>query len=290
MAMYSLNKAAAQIIGELGLKSYSVTPAVLCEWSRKSDGQMLEIHVPFKGTLTASSGQELTLSQPRYFQLTAEALFEFETRTEVRVSNLVSGKDSFVLDPPVLMKIETLRIDRQQVADLITSIQSIEKRHEFSLSEEMEEREIDHFNSTHHQVESFVREHTLQFPVLTQIIEQGQQVEVGNDHSHALVEAMQEDAAPFWQLVAPKDDDVLNKLIYSILQEKHDQQEPIPQVREVMNLCKVKNKYGVLIIANEIKYLDQSGKMQRANAANILKRIEQMTARQLVLGNTPIAA
>jgi hypothetical protein len=267
-----------------------VTPAVLCEWSRKSDGQMLEIHVPFKGTMTASSGHELTLSQPRYFQLTAEALFEFETRTEVRISNLVSGKDSFVLDPPVLVKIETLRIDRQQVADLITSIQSIEKRHEFSLSEEMEEREIDHFNNTQHQVESFVREHTLQFPVLTQIIEQGQQVEVGNDHSHALVEAMQEDDAPYWQLVAPKDDDVLNKLIYSILQEKHDQQEPIPQVREVMNLCKVKNKYGVLIIANEIKYLDQSGKMQRANAANILKRIEQMTARQLVLGNTPIAA
>ncbi len=272
MAMLSLEKAAAKIISELELKPYSVTPALLCEWTRTSKGKVVAVQLPFAGLATNDQGMEVTIPSGRYFELSSESLFELEMKDSVRITTLFQGDEHFSIDPPLQTHIHQLKIDSKNIAQLIETSKSLERR----------PMQLRHENLTvADEIFSEIADSTIHGAPVTSS-------QFPAPASHAEPAAMQaerqtptdvavEDDNSVWPLYEPEEADTLTKAIYGVLKEKHDLSEPLPPVRDVMSLCKIQNKYGILFIANELKYLDGQGRLQTANAENVLKRISTMT-------------
>lgn len=81
-----------------------------------------------------------------------------------------------------------------------------------------------------------------------------------------------------FSLREPKRVDALTAVIFSVLKDAHDAGEPLPSARRVMDLCRAKNPDDITEVTHdEIKFLNDDGKIATANVKAVRQRIERMT-------------
>lgn len=282
MAMMTLEKAALKLTTELMLPPYAVTPSTLCEWSRKTQGRLLDIQFLHGEQVRDASGMVVDMPGESYFTVPCDFLFDLEMNVDVSIVHFFKRGEVFHADAPVIVKPGTLRVDRQQITELISFIQKIGTNQTPFNQPETMPADVTVI------VEEMIAPAAIA-AVKLEIVRTAPD-QSGSAKSKSVKQPLRK--APvklpvklirvtaetdLWHLNTPSETDVLTNFVFSVLNEKFHSGAPCPSAREVMTLCKKKNKYGVLYIKNELKYLNDAGQLETASMKDVSEKISELT-------------
>jgi len=314
MAMMTLEKAALKLTTELMLPPYAVTPSTLCEWSRKSQGTLVDIQFLHGGQVRNASDAVVNMPGESYFTVPCDFLFDLEMHVDVLITSFFKRGEAFYADAPIMVKACDLRVDRQQITQLISFIQKIGTNQtllnepapvpfDITVEEALASDAIAAVKlelvrtapvktgsakskpvknaSTKASVKLVAvnADSVIAEPISMEVAKPSEPQPVSVQLAPFSINCARplNNSGTFWQLNPPSEADVLTNIVYSVLNEKLISGAPCPSAREVMTLCKKKNKYGVLYIKSELKFLNEAGQLETASVMDVSEKILELT-------------